>query len=77
MNAYTISNKTSGIDLGTYQGATPADALDAMARDAGYADYAAACEVADDDGLLVTLATTQSRRGPPNDCENLRRLRVA
>jgi hypothetical protein len=56
MNAYTISNKTSGIDLGTYQGATPADALDAMARDAGYADYAAACEVAGDDGLLVTPA---------------------
>tara|TARA_R110000868_G_C10867151_1_gene761994 strand:+ start:1199 stop:1489 length:291 start_codon:yes stop_codon:yes gene_type:complete len=59
MNAYTICNQTSGIDLGTYRGATPADALDDMARDAGYADYADACEVAGDDGLLVTPARWQ------------------
>lgn len=40
MNSYHIQNTISGADLGTYQGATEAAALDAMARDAGYQDYA-------------------------------------
>lgn len=54
MATYRITNRTSGADLGIYVGATAADALDAMARDAGYADHAAASEVAGDDDLIVT-----------------------
>jgi hypothetical protein len=37
---HMITNTRSGYVLGLYDGATPAEALDAMARDAGYADYA-------------------------------------
>ena len=46
MTKYLITNAKSGAELGVYEGATEAEALDAMARDAGYADYAACCEVA-------------------------------
>ncbi len=43
---YSIGNTISGADLGAYEGATEAEALDAMARDAGYTDYAEAQSVA-------------------------------
>ena len=43
---YRIENTLSGVDLGAYEGATEAEALDAMARDAGYTDYAEAQSVA-------------------------------
>ncbi len=43
---YRIGNTISGADLGAYEGATEAEALDAMARDAGYTDYAEAESVA-------------------------------
>ncbi len=46
MTTYRIENTISGAILGDYEGETEADALNAMARDAGYADYAACCEVA-------------------------------
>ena len=57
--AYRISNPATGISLGTYSGAEPADALDAMARDAGYASYVACCldVPAPDGGLRVTETT--------------------
>ena len=46
MPTFRIENTISGVILGDYEGATEAEALDAMARDAGYSDYAACCEVA-------------------------------
>lgn len=46
MHTYEIENTKSGIILGQYEGATEAEALDALARDAGYTDYADMCAVA-------------------------------
>jgi hypothetical protein len=53
MTTYTITNRTSGLVLGVYQGATEAEALDAMARDAGYRDFADASEVTGDESDLI------------------------
>lgn len=39
MSRYQITS-SEGVDMGIYEGATPAEALDAMARDAGYRDEA-------------------------------------
>ena len=36
----------SGVILGQYEAASASEALEAMARDAGYSDYAAACDAA-------------------------------
>ena len=49
MLKFTISNPATGVTLGTYEAATKRDALDAMARDAGYKSFADACEVTGDD----------------------------
>ncbi len=55
MTTFRITNIVSGMIFGEYEGITPTDALDALARDAGYADYAAASDVvpAKDDEILV------------------------
>lgn len=36
-----------GIDLGTYEAATAADSLDALAQDAGYESHIDACDAID------------------------------
>lgn len=51
---WRIRNAESGRFLGVYAGMTAQDALDAMARDAGYADHAEAIKVAGDADLVVT-----------------------
>ena len=43
MNRYTIENSRNGAILGTFQADSPHEALEAMARDAGYPDFAFAC----------------------------------
>jgi len=53
--SYTISNAISGHCFGIYEGTSRDDALDAMARDAGYADFFDACESGfGGDDLIVT-----------------------
>lgn len=46
MTRYRIANTIGGVVLGVYEATSPEEALDVMARDAGYADHAAACAVA-------------------------------
>ena len=53
--SYTISNAVSGHCLGIYEGTSRDDALDTLARAAGYVDYAEACDSGfDGDELVVT-----------------------
>lgn len=54
--SFRIENSKSGADLGVYEGETAADALDAMARDAGYADYQHCAETtgSDESDLIIT-----------------------
>jgi hypothetical protein len=53
--SYTISNAISGHCFGIYEGTSKDDALDTLARDAGYADFFDACESGEDgDDLIVT-----------------------
>ena len=54
---YQITNTGSGADLGTYEAPTAAAALDLMAQDAGYADYARAQLVAPaEQGEIAVIA---------------------
>jgi hypothetical protein len=54
MKTFRISNRTSGVEMGLFSGETPADALDAMAREAGYESNAAALkDIGGDNGDLI------------------------
>ena len=56
MTKFQIEQTASGIILGIFEGNSEAEALDAMAQDAGYRDFAEACEVSPmgTDTLLMT-----------------------
>lgn len=53
LRKWKITQTKSGVEMGVYEGETKRDALDAMARDAGYDDHADACNIYDD-GWEVT-----------------------
>ena len=54
MATFIISNPQTSFTFGAYEAEDEQGALDAMARDAGYADFAAACEVTGEaDELIV------------------------
>jgi len=46
-NTYRIVNAQSGLDMGCIEARDESEALDIMAREAGYRDYDHACEVSD------------------------------
>ena len=45
MTAFHIENVRSGEEIGRYYAETAGDALNAMARNAGFEDFARACEI--------------------------------
>lgn len=51
--SYCIYNDKSGIVFGVYEGASIAEALDAMACEAGYADQAEMDDVSSNDGVVA------------------------
>ncbi len=54
-NRYQLTNKNSGLDLGIYEAANEAAALDAMAVDAGYKDFAESCKAVGTDGSEIVV----------------------
>ena len=62
MNFYQIENTASGVILGTYKAETEAAALDLMAQEAGYRDYAEANIVAPAE--QAEIAITMVNRTP-------------
>lgn len=54
MRYFRLANPASGTDLGVYPGTDKSAALDAYAQDAGYDNFAAACDVTGDPDLTVT-----------------------
>lgn len=75
MNIYSITNRTSGLYLGTYCAANAYDAVDAMCREAGYSDH---CEATAElnSGDLCDYATGKRLR-EATDAEYLASLRAA
>ena len=62
MATYRIQS-SSGVDFGKHEGDSPLGALDAMARDAGYADHRAACIATNADWNAWTTDPYRFRRG--------------
>jgi len=63
MSTYQITS-SAGVDMGTYEATTREAALDAMAREAGYADHATACRESGDDGAHLVVREVTIVRTP-------------
>ena len=57
MKTYSIYGKTGGNFFGDYVARDEKDALEVLAKDAGYKNYAEMCEVAPDNGELIVNPT--------------------
>lgn len=56
MNTYEICNKNSGHSFGFFQAGSEKEALEQLARQAGYGSYKEACAVTEStDELIVSL----------------------
>lgn len=55
MATYEISSETSGAVVWTGEAQSSAEALDAMAREAGYKDHEDACEQSGDNGAHLVV----------------------
>ena len=55
MTTWIIKNLVDGVVLGAYKGETKTDALDAMARAAGFKDYDAVSHAAPCDGCELSI----------------------
>jgi len=60
MFKYQITNLDSGADLGTYLADDESQALDVMAQEAGYTDYANAISAVGSSNLSVDLVQDSS-----------------
>lgn len=60
---WSITNRSTGYELGQYPGTSPEEALDAMSRDAGYRDFEHSCEVIGKsvDDARADLAVTEAQ----------------
>ena len=62
---YSITNPVSGAELGSYEGRTEHEALEAMARDAGYSSAAEAADVAGTEAGELIVKEVQGTPRPP------------
>lgn len=63
MPAYRVINTVSGVDLGVYEGESVSDALEALARDAGYRDVVEMNEVTGSDNSDLVILEVVSLHG--------------
>ena len=72
MRSFTITNRVSGLILGDYEAASPADALEVLALDAGYAGYQEMCDAMPegDDALIVEPMKCQCGKITGERCDH-------
>lgn len=62
---YRITSR-HGVDMGTFEADTPLEALNILAREAGYPDHEAICRVLDQDITDWTTSVSRFQEGNVN-----------